>query len=341
MGLLQEVWASGQLTNQGPMVQRLERSLAKQIDAKHVQYVANGTLALQLALRALDVTGEVITTPFSYVATTTAILWERCSPVFVDIEEDTFCIDAKKIEAAITPNTRAILATHVYGHPCDVEALGLIGAKHGLKIIYDGAHAFHTFLGARSVLTFGDVTTLSFHATKLFHTIEGGALVMGNDTLAAATSLLRSFGHVGDEYYTAGINAKASEVHAAMGLCLLPKIEALVARRREISRLYDSHLRAGPLRFPRPAATLRYNFAYYPVVFPSEKTLLRVRASLAEANIGTRRYFYPSLNRLPYIHAGPCPIAEAISSSVLCLPLYHELAEADAERICKIVLSSM
>jgi dTDP-4-amino-4,6-dideoxygalactose transaminase len=335
---LKGVWDRNWVTNQGPVVQELEKQLQEYLGVRHLQFVGNGTIALQLAIKALGLTGEIITTPFSYVATTTSILWENCKPVFVDIEARTFCIDAAKIEAAITEKTSAILATHVYGFPCDVEAIEAIAVKYKLKVIYDGAHAFGVKLKGQSIFNFGDVSTISFHATKLFHTIEGGAVILRDAELAEKVFLHKSFGHRGDDYYCVGINGKSSEIHAAMGLCLLPRIESFIEKRKALFALYRELLgRNESLALHPPPDGIAYNYAYFPVVFSSEEALLATRAELARNEINTRRYFYPSLNNLPYHKGEDCPVAEDISRRVLCLPFYQELSHEDVLRIVRLV----
>ena len=333
---LQKIWQSGQVTNRGALVHELEQKLKNYIEVKHLVYVANGTLALQIAIKALRLHGEIITTPFSYVATTAAILWEHCIPVFVDIEPRTFCIDADKIEQAITAKTTAILAVHVYGYPCHVERIERLAEQYHLKVIYDAAHAFGVKINNTSILNYGDISILSFHATKLFHTVEGGAIITKDAALMQQLDLCHRFGHNYDEYVTIGTNAKNSEFHAAMGLCLLPKIDDIIKRRCELIALYNHYLQ--PLNLQRPIVdeNIRYNGAYYPVIFPSEEKMLAVKESLARHHINTRRYFYPSLNTLPYITGGnPCPISENIARRVLCLPLYYELTEVDVVHFCK------
>ena len=335
---LEGIWERGWLTNHGPLGQRLESELSQYLDGKPVQFTGNGTIALQIAIKALELSGEIITTPFSYVATTTAIIWENCTPVFVDIENRTFCIDVTKIEAAITPRTSAILATHVYGYPCDVLAIEKIALRHNLKVIYDGAHAFGVRVHNRSLLSYGDLTACSFHATKLFHTVEGGALVMNDEELARKVWLYKSFGHIGDEYFTLGINGKNSEFHAAMGLCNLPHVAKFIAQRRALAALYRQELAGLPLQFPEPIEeSLEYNHAYFLVLFDSESRLLRVKEGLTAQVVNTRRYFYPSLNQLPYLTGAPCPISEDVSRRVLCLPLYQELT-ADQVRWVSLLL---
>jgi dTDP-4-amino-4,6-dideoxygalactose transaminase len=335
---LKGIWERGWLTNNGPLVQQLESELSKYLDGTHVQFTGNGTIALQVAIKALELTGEIITTPFSYVATTTAILWENCTPVFVDIEDQTFCIDVNKIEAAITPQTTGILATHVYGYPCNVLVIEQIAQRHGLKVIYDGAHAFGVRLHDRSLLSYGDLTTCSFHATKLFHTVEGGAIVMKEEELARKIWLYKSFGHIGDDYFTLGVNGKNSEFHAAMGLCNLPRIDGFIEQRRKLALLYRDELAGLPLQFPAPTdPTLEYNYSYFPVLFASEDILLRVKEALAAQNVNTRRYFFPSLNQLPYHTGASCPVSEDASRRVLCLPFYQELQPEQVHLVSQLI----
>ena len=335
---LEGIWERGWLTNHGPLVQRLEDELSQYLDGTQVQFTGNGTIALQIAIKALELGGEIITTPFSYVATTTAIIWENCAPVFVDIEPWTFCIDATLIEAAITPRTSAILATHVYGYSCDVRAIEAIARRHNLKVIYDGAHAFGGRVHGRSLLSYGDLTTCSFHATKLFHTVEGGAVVTNDETLARKVWLYKSFGHIGDEYFTLGVNGKNSELHAAMGLCNLPRVAGFIEQRRVLAALYRQELAGLPLQFPEPREeSLEYNYAHFPVLFDAECRLLRVKAGLAAQMVNTRRYFFPSLNQLPYLTGAPCSVSEDTARRVLCLPFYQELTFDQVRWISRLV----
>jgi dTDP-4-amino-4,6-dideoxygalactose transaminase len=338
---LQQIWQSGWITNNGELLQELEQKVTQFLGAPQVQIVNNGMIALQIAIKALDLHGEIITTPFSYVATTTAILWEQCKPVFVDIENRTFCIDSEQIEAAITENTSAILATHVYGYPCNVKAIAAIAQKYNLHVIYDGAHAFGSVLNGVGVLNFGDISTLSFHATKLFHTIEGGALVVNSEEMAKKIWLLKSFGHLVDEYSSIGTNGKMSEFHAAMGLCMLPRVGEFIQRRKLLSLLYDELLIEQGLQRPIQEQGLEYNYAYYPVIFPTFKDMMAAKEALAKRQINTRRYFYPSLNTLPYHKGESCPISEDIASRVLCLPLYVELEEQSVRDIAAIIKSAL
>ncbi len=335
---LKKIWQSGQLTNSGPLVSELEAKLRTRLGVDNLHFVTNGTLALQIALRALDIEGsEVITTPFSYVATTSAILWEKCLPVFVDIEEDTFCVDADKIEAAITAKTKAILVVHVYGYPCDVDKIAAIAKKHDLKVIYDAAHAFNAEYMGKQLLSYGDISICSFHATKLFHTIEGGCVIVKDEAVNEKVELMKRFGHTGDEHFMLGINAKASEFQAAMGLVNLEHVDAIISRRKKISEAYDRLLDA-KLRRPKPVKGHKYNYGYYPVVFDTENDLLMAQAKLEDNNIFGRRYFYPSLNTLPYVEQRyDCPVSESIARRVLCLPLYDDLNLDDVARVCEVL----
>ncbi len=334
---LERIWATGWVTNNGELVLELESQLANYLKVPYVQLISNGTIALQLALKALEVEGEVITTPFSYVATVNSLLWEHCKPVFVDIEDRTFCIDADKIEAAITEQTRAILPVHVYGYPCDVFKIQALAQKHNLKVIYDGAHAFGCELDGSSLLSFGDLSTLSFHATKLFHTIEGGAVIAHTAEMADRLWKLKSFGHHNDDYYFTGINGKNSEFHAAMGLCLLPRVEEFVRERQQIFAWYRQFLEGLGLGFPQPEEGLKHNYSYFAVLFKTERQLLRVMNELKKNGIFPRRYFFPALNTLPFIRGEACPIAEDVSCRILCLPLYNGLEKPQVTQITKIV----
>jgi dTDP-4-amino-4,6-dideoxygalactose transaminase len=338
---LQQIWESGWLTNEGQCEEELVNQLREWLAVPHIELVANGTLALQLAIKALELTGEIITTPFSYVATPNSIVWEGCTPVFVDIDEKSLCLNPDLIEDSITEKTSAILATHVYGYPCDVTRIAEIARKHKLKVIYDAAHCFGVKLNGESILKHGDISILSFHATKLFHTAEGGAVVCQDENLSDRVSLLKKFGHSGeDDYFEAGINAKMSELHAAMGLCMLPLIDGIIERRREISEWYDELISDSQLIRPEPPHGLDYNYNYYPILFNSHDIMMQVRQMLIDKDIHPRRYFYPSLNTLPYLQqAGykPCPVSESAAMRVLCLPLYNELQKEEVVKIANIV----
>ena len=329
---LEKIWQTGQITNNGPLSRQLSDDLKNYLGVSNLTLVTNGTLALQLAIKALGLQGEIITTPYSYVATTNAILWEGCEPVFVDIEEQTFCVNSDLIEAAITENTSAILATHCYGYPCDVVKIQQIADQYNLKVIYDAAHAFGVRLAGESLLLHGDCSTLSFHATKLFHTAEGGAVICNDAEVAKHVSLMKKFGHIGeDDYLDIGINAKMSEMHAAIGLCILPKV-------------YDEQLKSYSLQRPRSPVGFEYNHGYYPVIFSSHDVMMRVRRTLLDNGIGPRRYFYPSLNTLPFLKPElkrACPVSENVSARVLCLPLYVGLQRLEVAHICNLVLQAI
>jgi len=337
---LKSIWKKGQITNNGFLVQKLETKLKKYLGVKHFFLLTNGTMALQIAIKALELKKEIITTPFSYVATTSSIVWENCKPIFVDINPKTLNIDAAKIEQKINKNTEAILATHVYGNPCNIEKIKQMGKKHNIKIIFDAAHAFGVRYKNKSLASYGDISALSFHATKLFHTVEGGALVTNNDATARKISYLRNFGHKSKEdFWGLGINGKNSEFHAAMGLCVLPKVDKLISYRKKISELYDKLLISKNLNIKNPKIRPNtiYNYSYYPIIFPSEKVLLKVKDALNKQNIFPRKYFYPSLNTLNYVKSKPMPIAQDISKRVLCLPLSHELRQKEVSQISKII----
>ncbi|MGH7158331.1 MAG: DegT/DnrJ/EryC1/StrS family aminotransferase [Candidatus Saccharimonadales bacterium] len=335
---LEKIWDSVWLTNQGPLLQQFEAQTEQYLGVKNLHFVSNGTLALQVSLHALGINGgEVITTPFSYVATTSTILWERCKPVFVDIEPTSLCIDPTKIEAAITKETKAIMAVHVFGHPCDVEKIEKIAKKHKLKVIYDGAHAFGVQYKGQSIFNYGDVSICSFHSTKLFHTIEGGCVITPSKAISDKVELIKRFGHHGDDHYMLGINAKANEFQAAMGLCNFKYISEILEKRKQVVDLYDTLL-GDAIRRPSVRRGATKNYAYYPVILKDEKELLRVMDRLATQNIFPRRYFYPSLNTLPYLEeAGDCPVSEDISTRILCLPLYPELEEDVIKIICEVI----
>ena len=340
---VREIWERGYLTNNGPLLQELEAQLKEYLGVNYLYFCGNGTIVLQIAIKALEIEGEVITTPFSYCATSNAIIWEHCTPVFVDIDAETFNINPHLIEASITPATTAILATHVYGNPCDIEEIERIAKKHNLKVIYDAAHAFGVKYKNRSLLSYGDISTCSFHATKVFHTIEGGALISNHPELDKKLQLLRAFGHQGDEsYHYAGINGKNSEFHAAMGLCNLPHVGDIIAARKDIFDAYDSRLDWSILDKPVMNKDMEYNYAYYPVVFPTELIMKNVMEALRVEDIIPRRYFYPSLNTLEFMPRQiSCPVSENISERVLCLPLYVGLPVSDIERISAIINSHL
>ncbi|MCC5941637.1 MAG: DegT/DnrJ/EryC1/StrS family aminotransferase [Balneolaceae bacterium] len=335
---LEEIWDRGILTNNGPLVKRLEAELKEFLKVENLLYVSNGTIALQIAIKALGLKGEIITTPFSYVATTSSIVWEGCKPVFVDIDPETFNMDPNLIESAITENTTAILATHVFGNPCDINTLQTIADKYGLKVIYDAAHCFGTTYKGETVFNFGDVSTVSFHATKLFHTIEGGAVFTKDQQLYRRMRYMRNFGHDGPgKFNGVGVNGKNSEFHAAMGLCNLPYMGQIMEKRKEQCALYDELLLSAPVQTITIQKNAEWNYAYYPVLFDCEETAQHVKYVLEEQNIHPRRYFYPSLETLEYVDSKVLKNSQRISSSILCLPLFHNLIKSDQERIAKLI----
>lgn len=335
--LLEKLWDSKWITHNGPYVQELEKSLIQYLGVSNMKYVTNGTLALQLAINALELKGDIITTPFSFVATSTAIIWENCIPVYVDIDPTTLSIDPKKIEEAITNRTCAIMATHVYGVPCDVEAIERIAKKYNLKVIYDGAHAFGVKYKGKSIFNYGDISIYSFHATKVFHTVEGGGITCNDEMLVKKVELLRSYGYVNDKFYLAGINAKGTEFHAAMGLCNLKYIDSNFEKRKAISELNNSLLPES-IQVIKVENDVEYNYAYYPMLLKNEVVLNKIVNLLEENKIHTRRYFYPSLNKLPYLTKScSCPISEGISKRILCIPLYPNLELDQVRRIANLV----
>lgn len=339
---LQQIWDSKWLTNRGKLIQELEVKLKDYLGIENLLIVNNGTIALQIAIKALNLKGEIITTPFSYVATVSSIVWENCEPVFVDIDKDYLTIDETKIEAAITDKTSAILATHVYGNPCNVEAIQAIAERHNLKIIYDAAHCFGVKYKGESILNWGDVSTLSFHATKLFHTGEGGGIVCRDEESAHKILYHHNFGHHGEEeFWGLGINAKISEINAAIGLSLLPYINEIIAKRKQVCDLYDSLLENTNVQKLNLRKETDWNYSYYPIIFPSEESLLKSKVALNNEQIFPRRYFYPTLNKLPYLEYKKTCVAEEISERVLCLPLFVGLCNSDVQNVCQIITENL
>jgi dTDP-4-amino-4,6-dideoxygalactose transaminase len=338
--LLHGIWKRQWLTNMGPLASDLEIQLKDHLGVNHLLFVTNGTIAIQIAIKALGLKGEIITTPFTYVATTSSIVWEGCKPVFVDIDKDSLNIDPLKIEEAITEKTSAILATHVYGNPCDVEAIEKIARKHNLKVIYDAAHAFGVKVNGKSVFEYGDISTCSLHATKLFHSGEGGLVITKDSSLLKEMAHIRNFGHDGPEsFYNLGINGKNSEFHAALGLANLKYIQNIHDQRRLLSERYDEKLKNLKAVRPKWHKESKSNFAYYPIIFESEALLLNCFDKLKRNEIFGRRYFYPSLaGVLPYLEPKSLSNTDDISKRVLCLPLYYDLTIAEVDLICRLLL---
>jgi dTDP-4-amino-4,6-dideoxygalactose transaminase len=334
---MQGIWEREYLTNNGPLVRELEEKLKAYLELPHCLFLANGTIALQIAIKALDLKGEIITTPFSYVATTSSIVWEQCKPVFADIHRETFNIDTALIEDQITEKTSAILATHVFGNPCDIDAIKAIANQYNLKVIYDAAHCFGSTYKEKSVFEYGDISTTSFHATKLFHTVEGGAVFCSDEDLHQRMWYMRNFGHDGPERYNGvGINGKNSELHAAMGLLNLNYIDQVIAKRKEQCKIYQNNLANNGVHFQKHMNHASVNHAYFPVVFEEEQLAIDVEILLNQNKIYPRRYFYPSLNNLDYVE-GFAPVSEQVAGSILCLPLYHDLTEDEQMKIIELI----
>lgn len=339
---LDDIWSRNWLTNMGPLASKLEMTLKDYLSVNHLLYVTNGTVALQLAIKALELEGEIITTPFSFVATTSSIVWEGCKPKFVDIDPQTLNIDPLKIEAAIGPDTSAILATHVYGNPCDVEAIDKIAKKHNLKVIYDGAHAFGVKVNGKSIFEYGDISTCSLHATKLYHSAEGGLVITKDPELLKKMAYMRNFGISGySSFSDLGLNGKNSELHAAMGLVNFDWLERIISRRLEITERYLKNLKDLKARVPVWHKNSNQNGAYLVYVLESEDLLLKIKSTLDSFEIFTRRYFYPSLSSsLPYLGPVDMEITDDIAKRVLCLPLYYELTNDEVDWICRLILRS-
>lgn len=336
---MNEIWARNWFTNNGPLLNSLQEKLKDYLGVSEVAVVSNGTIAIQIALKALGVKGKVITTPFSYVATTSSLVWEGCTPVFADIDPYSFNIDPAKIEELIDEETEAILATHCFGNPCEIDQIEQIANKYGLKVIYDAAHCFGTTYKGISVFNFGNLSTTSFHATKIFHSIEGGAVFGVDKELRKKVSLLRNFGHDGpDKFNGIGVNGKNSEFHAAMGLCNLEFIDEILHKRKSQYLRYLDKLSFTNCYTQKIQAESVHNYSYFPLVFETEALMLKVKECLEKHMIYPRRYFFPSLSNLPYTMGSySTPIADQIAASILCLPLYHELQSKQIDEIASLI----
>ncbi|MDD5371919.1 MAG: DegT/DnrJ/EryC1/StrS family aminotransferase [Sulfurimonas sp.] len=339
---IDEIYGNGWVTNNGPLVQRLEKRLAEYLGVKNIVLVANGTVALEIAYRTLGLKGFAITTPFSFVATVSSLVTNELLPIFADINPESLNIDPKNIENLITKNTSAIVTTHVFGNACEVEAIDTIAKKHNLKVVYDAAHAFNVKYKEQSVLNYGDISTLSFHATKFFHTIEGGALIINDDELVQKARYLINFGIKNEEEIPElGTNAKMNEFEAAMGLCVLDDIEKIKQKRKMIYEIYEKELK-GLVQFQEKNENATQNYSYFSVVFENETQLLKVQKALNEQDIYPRRYFYPSLDTLSYIEPKQkMPISRDISKRIFCLPVYAELKKDTQEKIIKIIKKAL
>ncbi|MEO6819300.1 MAG: DegT/DnrJ/EryC1/StrS family aminotransferase [Ginsengibacter sp.] len=336
---LSGIWNRHWLTNMGPLHSQLEMELKFYLNVSHLIYVNNGTIALQMAIKALDLKGDIITTPFSFIATTSSIVWEGCNPVFVDINKNSLNIDPSKIEAAITPETTAILATHVYGNPCDVIEIEKIALRHNLKVIYDGAHAFGVTVNGKSIFEYGDISICSLHATKMYHSIEGGLVFTRHAEILKKLALMRNFGFDNEHIVQLGINAKNCELHAAMGLLNLKYIKSIVAKYKEIIETYNRNLKSLKARRPIEYSNSVVNNSYYPLIFETNELMMECIEYLKQNEVYTRRYFYPSLsNSLPYLKPSECEVSEDIASRVLCLPLYYDLSIEEVNLISRLLL---
>ncbi len=339
---VEEIFESGWITNNGPKVQLLEKRLAKYLGVRNLILVSNGTSALEIAYRTLDIKDYAITTPFSFVATTSSLVTNAIKPIFVDIDENTLNIDANKIEKSITKNTSAIVPVHVFGNPCDVEKIEQVAKKHNLKVIYDAAHAFDVKYKGQSILNYGDISALSFHATKLFHTVEGGALIINDDKLARKARYLINFGIENTESIPhLGTNAKMNEFEAAMGLCVLDEIDNIKDKRKVVNNLYVDGLKE-TVEFQRINEQTESNYSYFPIIFKDEKELLKVQKAFNNNDIYPRRYFYPSLDTLNYIEPKQyMKISRDISRRILCLPCYPDLLQNEQNLIIDIIKKAM
>lgn len=335
---LNRAWEKVWLTNRGELTLELEQKIKEKYQINAIIITNNGTIPLQIALKLLGNQGEIITTPFSYVATTSAIIWENCKPVFVDIHPEYLSIDETKIEAAITPNTTAILATHVFGNPCEVEAIEKIAKKYNLSVIYDAAHCFGVTYKNNSIFNYGDVSTCSFHATKIFHTGEGGAMFCNDKDVYHKLYYSHNFGHNGPlDFYGLGINAKISELQSAMGLAVFDHLEHIFEERKKVVDFYMKNLDFTSFSTMKIRENTEWNYSYFPVIFNSEEALLKVQQKLNEAEIFPRRYFYPSLNTIDFVKGETMPISESIASRILCLPLYVGLTEKELQLIVNLI----
>jgi len=340
-GYLKEIWEQEWVTNNGPFVKKFEMGLQKYLDVPFVSFVSNGTIALQLSIKSLGITGEVITTPFSFIATSSSLSWEGCEPVYADIDPLTLNIDPLTIEPLITPRTSAILATHVYGHPCEVEKIKRIAQKHNLKIIYDAAHCFGSKLNGKSLYAEGDLSIASFHATKVLHSIEGGAIFARSEDMLNKINGMRNFGFAGPYNFKGlGINGKNSEVHAAMGCLNLKYIDFILEERKKLFDYYIQNLDERLFKIHKPVIdNFEYNFSYFPVIFDSEELLSSALAEFQKKNVGVRRYFYPSLNTVSFLGGQKAEVSEEVSKRVLCLPFYSTLRREEIDVVCEILNS--
>ena len=339
--IIDAIWSRNYLTNNGPVLNQFEKELGQSLGTKRPSVVTNGTTALQFAIRALNIQNEVITTPFSYVASTSSLFWEKCNPIFVDIDEKTLNINPEKITEKITSKTSAILVTHTFGNPCEIEKIQKIAAQHNLKVIYDASHCFGTTYKGKSIFEYGDISTLSLHATKLVHMVEGGAVFSNTPELLKRINLMRNFGHDGPAKFNGvGINGKNSEIHAAMGLAVLQEAKIILEKRNSDYKYYVDQLTGLNLNLQTINADGVSNFSYFPIIFNQEEDLLKSLVLFESKKIYPRRYFYPSLNKLHYLIPQILPISEDISKRTLCLPLYFQITKNEQDLICETLIQS-
>jgi dTDP-4-amino-4,6-dideoxygalactose transaminase len=337
-----KIYSNGWITNNGPLVRELEKKLANYLGVKNIILVANGTLALEIAYRTLDIKESAITTPFSFVATTSSLVTNGIKPIFADINKKTLNINPDNIKKLITKNTTALVPVHIFGNTCEVEKINSIAKENNLKVIYDAAHAFGVTYKNQSILNYGDISTLSFHATKLFHTIEGGALIINDDNLVEKARYLRNFGIENQNSIPGlGTNAKMNEFEAAMGLCMLDEIETILEKRKVIFKQYKKELKGlVKLQLQNLHSTKNYN--YFPIILKNKEQRLKVQNALNKQEIFPRRYFYPSLDSLNYIEPKQyMSVSRDISSKILCLPIYPNLSIAVQKFIIKIVKGNL
>ena len=339
---IDQIYSNGWVTNNGPMVKLLEKRLAEYLGVRNIVLVSNGTVALEIAYRALGIEGDVITSPFSFVATTSSLVTNGLNPIYADIDSQTLNIDPKNIERLITSSTSAIVPVHVFGNTCEVEEIETIAKKHNLKLVYDAAHAFNIKYKGNSILNYGDISTLSFHATKIFHSIEGGALIINDDSLVEKVRYLINFGiKNAEEIPELGTNAKMNEFEAAMGLCVLDDMKDLNVKRKLIYDFYKKKLE-GAVKFQEENSNSTKNHSYFPIILKSEEQLKIIVEALNLKEIFPRRYFYPSLDTLGYIDPKQfCEISRLISTRILCLPMYPELKEKDQINIVETIINSI
>lgn len=339
--IMQEIWLRKWVTNNGPLVNEFELTLKEKLKINHFLYLSSGTLALQLAIKTLPQKGEIITTPFSFIASTSSILWENHKVIFADIDPLSFTIDPKHVERLITKKTVAVLATNVFGNTCDIDALEEICHKNGIKLILDSCHCFGTSYKNKSIFEFGDISVTSFHATKLVHSIEGGGIFTEDPKILKNLACMRNFGqNESFEITNVGINAKNSELHAAIGLLNLEVSQILLENRKHQWLQYKNHLQ-NDIQMLKININCGYNYSMFPIVFKTSEEKKRILTILNENSIYPKHYFFPSLNTLNFVNYQPCPISESIANRVLCLPMYNELSKEEIDMICRIILRNL